>query len=208
MKSVEAAKLIVSFAAGTGDKAAILEAQEVARLLCGSSAKTAAAALAAACLPATTGSLPNSTLLGHLDRWQAFHTEAAKPAIVNDFASIAAWLRLADCTRLADVVSEVLAGWEAQKSRARPAEVTRPDVVERYARLLRETAGHDDFVPHYRAFENDANVTKAEAIEVGNLILAKKVKTKSAALKGLWGRHELHAVNNLRLENRRGRSAA
>lgn len=143
------------------------------------------------------GSQPRSTRFSILWSLHDFLKPIAKPAYTKDLADLLGALDTrADLHSLEGVAAAVRDAFSKAKPKtagagASKAAGVRPDVVASHVRKL-ETALGDDlgFRSAMSALEVDKTVSSKEIIAIAKAFAFKAAKSRDAALKGIWGRHQ------------------
>lgn len=134
----------------------------------------------------------------------SFLRSTGKPAVVRELQELSAALG-----SLRSVNPEDLAARPASpKRQSRPSPSLRTDLVQMHLRLLEQSLGDDvGFTSAFRALETDANLGTSEFVSLAKQFSFASTKSKSAALKKIWARHQALMTSRAKAAATAGRIA-
>ncbi|MFT3731465.1 MAG: hypothetical protein QM780_08595 [Hyphomicrobium sp.] len=129
-----------------------------------------------------------------------------KPPVVKEIRQLAASLNRLEVVNPDDLTAK--AKISKQRSNAHEISVPRSDLVQLHLRSLEQALGDDaGFTSAFRALETDPNLGTNEYIALAKHFSFASTKSKSAALKKIWARHQALMTSRAKAAATAGRIA-
>lgn len=130
----------------------------------------------------------------------------AKPAILTELRALNAAFERHEGLEVSELI-RAIAAKNSSSSKTPPLQA-REEIVRKYAAALESCLGDDPgFNTVYSALERDCEVQQAEAIALAKRFAFASTKTRPAALKKIWARHQSLIISRAKSAATAGRIA-
>ncbi|MBS0250149.1 MAG: hypothetical protein JSR78_03685 [Proteobacteria bacterium] len=137
----------------------------------------------------------------------SFLKSTGKPAVIKELQELSNSLGSLKRVNPEDLAAKS-ASPKQQSGSSRPAPAQRLDLVQMHLRLLEQSLGDDvGFTSAFRALEADTNMGTGEFVSLAKQFSFASTKSKSAALKKIWARHQALMTSRAKAAATAGRIA-